>query len=247
MAGTILDRYRFRPRLVPTLAMLVIAATTVALGNWQTRRAEEKLATQERLDRLTMGPAATLPPGPVRAADWAQRRVVVSGEFLAQGLVLVDNRLHKGAPGYHVVMPLRIDGSGMNVLVNRGWIPAGLRRDQLPRFDTPGGAVTIEGVASVPAQQPYELSRAEEANAGSGPVRQNLVIERVAAEQRLTLQPLVILQTSTATDGLVRDWPRPDARADTNRAYALQWYVMALVAILLWIAFNVKKTDGDAY
>ncbi len=242
-AGSMSKRYRFRPGLIPTLAMLVIVVATIVLGNWQTRRAGEKLALQERLDRWATGPAAKLPGTPVEAAQWAQRRVAVRGEFISSGMVLIDNRLHKGAPGYHVVMPLRMEGGDMHVLVNRGWVAAGTRRDLLPGITTPAGTLQIEGVVSVPAPHPYELARAGQADSQPGPLRQNLVIGRVAADQRLGLQPLVILQTSPATDGLVRDWPRPDARADTNRAYALQWYAMALVAVILWIAFNLKRTD----
>ena len=243
MASTILARYGFRPRIVPTLAMLVIVVVTVLLGNWQTRRAEEKLGLQDRLDRLATGAVTVLPGTLTAMADWSQRRVVARGEFVASGMILIDNRLRNGIPGYHVVMPLRIEGSQVHVLVNRGWVAAGLRRDQLPTIATPSGSQMIEGSASVPASRPYELARVDEADAKAGPVRQNLVIERIAAEQRITLQPLVILQTSAAGDGLVRDWPRPDARADTNRAYALQWYVMALVALLLWITLNLKKAN----
>lgn len=242
-AGSRPRRYRFRPALIPTLAMLVIVVATMSLGNWQTRRAGEKVALQERLDRWATGPAATLPVTPVEAAQWAQRRVTVRGEFIPSGLILIDNRLHKGAPGYHVVMPLRMEGGQMHVLVNRGWVAAGTRRDLLPDIPTLAGTLQIEGVVSVPAPRPYELSKAAEADSQSGPLRQNLVIGRIAADQRLALQPLVILQTSSATDGLVRDWPRPDSRADTNRGYALQWYAMALVAVILWIAFNLKRTD----
>ncbi len=245
--GTVLSglrkRYRFRPGLVPTLTMLVIAVTTIALGNWQTRRAQEKLALQENLDRLGSAPVATLPSVPVAAQDWVLRRVSVRGEYAASQMTLIDNRVHNGIPGYHVVMPLRIEGSALHILVNRGWVAAGARRDQLPSIQTPAGALTVEGVAIVPGSNPYELSRAPEANANAGPIRQNLVIARVAAEQGLALQPLVILQGSAAADGLLRDWPRPDARTDNHRAYALQWYAMALVAVLLWIAFNFKKSD----
>lgn len=236
-------RYRFRPQRVPTLAMLVIAFTTVLLGNWQMRRAEEKLALQAILDRQAAAPVASLPAVPVAGENWALRRVSVRGEFLASRMILIDNRVHDGVPGYHVVMPMRMEGSALHVLVNRGWVAAGAHRDRLPSVQTPAGVLTVEGTAVIPASNPYELSGAPRANANAGPVRQNLVIERVAAEQGLALQPVVILQGSAAADGLLRDWPRPDARTDSHRAYALQWYAMALVAVVLWIAFNLKKND----
>jgi surfeit locus 1 family protein len=142
-------------------------------------------------------------------------------------------------------MPLRIEGSQMHVLVNRGWVAAGSRRDLLPAVTTPSGMQEIAGIAVVPTSRPYELASNSAMNAKAGPVRQNLVIERVAAETRLALQPVVIQQTSQASDGLVREWPRPDARIDANRAYALQWYAMAVVGVLLWLVLNLKKKNQE--
>ncbi len=237
--------YRFRPHLMPTLVMLVIAVMTVLLGNWQTRRAQEKLALQVQQDSLATGPVVTLPSVPVEGAEWARRRVSVRGEFVASRMILVDNRVRNGVAGYHVVMPLRIEGSTLHVLVNRGWVAAGTRREQLPPVVTPSGSLTIEGTAMVPMPNPYELSRVPEGNASASPLRQNLVIERVAAEQGMALQPIVILQSSPSSDGLMRDWPRPDARTDNHRAYAFQWYAMAVVAVILWIGFNLKKAENN--
>jgi surfeit locus 1 family protein len=59
---------------------------------------------------------------------------------------------------------------------------------------------------------------------------------------KLAMQPVVVLQTGKAPDGLVRDWPKPDAGVNTHRAYALQWYVMAVLAVALWLGLNLKKT-----
>jgi surfeit locus 1 family protein len=238
--------YRFRPRPIPTIAMIIIAVGTLLLGNWQTRRAEERIAMQERLDRLATGVVQDVPEDPVSAPEWAQHRVIARGEFVSEGLILVDNRLYRGAAGYHVVMPLRLAGGRMHVLVNRGWVAAGARRDVLPPIPTPKGPVVIEGIASIPNDNPYELAKSRQANAESGPIRQNLVLDRVSEEQRLLLQPFVILQTGNAADAFVRDWPRPDARSDTNRAYALQWYAMSAVAVIMWVVLNLKKADDKS-
>jgi surfeit locus 1 family protein len=43
--------------------------------------------------------------------------------------VLLDYKIHRGRLGYYVVTPLRIEGSAMHVLVNRGWVAAGARRE----------------------------------------------------------------------------------------------------------------------
>ncbi len=70
---------------------------------------------------------------------------------------------------------------------------------------------------------------------------QRRALARIAARAHLSLQPFVVLQTGAATDKMVRDWPRPDTGINTHRAYALQWYVMALVGIILWVSLNLHR------
>ena len=60
---------------------------------------------------------------------------------------------------------------------------------------------------------------------------------------KLMIQPIVVLQTSAAGDGLVREWPKPDAGVNTHRAYALQWYVMAVLIAGSWIGLNLRKAN----
>ena len=214
---------------------------TVSLGNWQTRRADEKMAFQQRLDTLALAPALAVPVAGVPADALVDRRISARGEFLPEKMLFIDNRTYRGAPGYHVVTPLRIENSNMHVLVNRGWVAAGLSRERLPKVETAEGSLTIEGVAMLPLGSPYQLA----ADVTSGPVRQHLVPQRIAAETRLALQPIVLLQTSAAADGLVRDWPKPDAGVNTHLAYALQWYVMAFVIAAMWIGLNMGRVKQD--
>jgi len=45
--------------------------------------------------------------------------------------------------------------------------------------------------------------------------------------------PWIVLQTSAAADGLVRDWPLPAAGIERHRGYAFQWYALAALAAVL--------------
>src|SRR5258706_15783152 len=106
--------YSLRPR-APMLVLAALGcAAFIALGNWQTRRAEEKRALAAQLESVSL-----------------------AGTFLANYTVLLDNKLHAGKPGYEVVTPLQPAGSGAPVLVNRGWIEAPSTRERLPDLRTP--------------------------------------------------------------------------------------------------------------
>jgi len=126
------------------------------------------------------------------------------------------------------------------VLVNRGWVAAG-DRSSLPVVPTPVGVQTIEGEAVVPSARFLELAPEQAA----GPLRENLVLAREEKRLGLTLQPVVIQQTSDASDGLAREWERPDTGVDRHRSYALQWYSFAALAAVLYVLLGFKRA-GDA-
>ena len=237
MSGISVAGRTFRPGWMPSLAAATFIALTIALGNWQTRRAEEKLAAGRLLDEAERGPALRVPSERVDAAGFERRRVAARGTFIAGSTFFLDNKVVHGVAGYQVVTPLKLEGAGMHVLVDRGWIMAG-ERSRLPDVPAPEGAQTIEGMAVVPSARFLELAP----EAGSGRLRENLVIAREEKRLGLTLQPFVIQQTSDAPDGLSRAWERPDTGVERHRSYALQWYSFAALAAVLYVVLGFKRT-----
>jgi surfeit locus 1 family protein len=234
---------RFRPRALPTLAMLVAVVVCAAAGRWQQGRMHDKETLRAQMDAaLRMAPVAI--KGLPGAADWISLRyrpVAAGGVYRAHAQILIDNRVHDGRAGYHVVAPLDLP-DGRVVLVNRGWIAQGASRAVLPDVPAPAGAVTVEGRIAVPAAGYLELK----ADAAAGPVWQNLDPARFAAATGVNVLPVVIEQTAAPApdDGLVRDWPAPDFRIDTHRIYMVQWYAFAALAITLWLLLNLRRAPS---
>ena len=235
-------RWQFRPGLVVTLATIGFCALTVALGLWQTRRAAEKESLQATLDLRAAEPPLTLPPVPAGSDALAMRRISARGEYAERFGILLDNKIHRGRVGYQVVTPLRIAGGNVHVLVNRGWVAAGRTRDDVPHVPVPRGTQAIEGIATVPAGRVYELAADTPRNA----VWQHLVLDRYRAWSGLELAPFVLQQTNDGGDGLVREWDRPDAGADRHRSYALQWFSLAILAVVLYVVLNAKRRPRSA-
>jgi surfeit locus 1 family protein len=205
--------YSFRPRPWALALAAAACAAFIALGNWQSGRADEKRAAAARLEHT-----------------------VVEGEFLPKYTVYLDNKTRRGRPGYEIVTPLRRRGSNSYVLVNRGWVAAGTTRDALPEVPTPAGDVRIEGLAL------ERLPRVLSLESTSGKVRQSLDIDAYASETGLRLEPRVIEQHSSLPDGLARDWAPHQAGAEKHEAYALQWYSLAALAVVLVIVLSFRKT-----
>jgi surfeit locus 1 family protein len=227
----------FRPSIGMTIAAALAIAATVSLGQWQQRRYEYKLSVAAALESSSRQPAVAVPGDPVDPGSVEFRRVIARGEYVPSLGFLLDNRVFKGVAGYHVITPLRLGASGRHVLVNRGWVAAGPRRDVLPAVPTPRGVQEVEGLALRPARGFLELAP----DVSSGPVRQNMAIDRLESELRIPLQPFVIQQSSESPDGLVREWARPDAGAEKHFAYSMQWYSLALLAGVLYVLLNFKR------
>ena len=203
---------RFRPPWWAAVLAVAGCVAGVLLGNWQSGRAEQK-----------------------RALARSQQLATLQGSFDAQHTVLLDNKLRNGRPGYEVVQPLRLV-DGKLVLVNRGWTAAGATREQLPKVRTPAGVVALQGVRLDHFARAFEPAGTKR----SGTVWQNASVEEFATWSGLALEPWVFEQHSALDDGLARDWPRPDAGVAMHESYALQWYSLAALSLVLFIGLNVK-------
>ena len=235
--------FQFRPRWWGLLLAATGCAAGVALGDWQWGRAADRRAIFDQIEAAAKAPAIEWPPGPIEAAPLVRRRVAVAGEFLPGYTVLLDYRLHRGRPGFHVVQPLRVAATGAQVLVLRGWIAAPARRDQLPPILTPAGMQRIEGIALDRLPQFLEPPVAAEACApGPAPcIWQNLKLDTFAAWAGIPLAPVMIEQASDLADGLGRDWDRPEAGFRKNEMYALQWYSLAGLSLALLIVLSFRR------
>ena len=233
---------RFRPRWWGALLALAACVSTVSLGNWQTRRADEKHALAQRFDQASRAGPTPVPALPVTAAALVMKRLIAKGEFLPQFTVLLDNKVYRGRPGYFVVTPLRIGAGPMHVLVNRGWIAAGARREDIPAIVTPTGEVTLEGFGRDHAPRVLAAGGGRP----TGPVWQSLELDEFSQWSKRALQPVFLEQHSSLADDLVRDWPRPDFGIDRHTSYAIQWYLIAALSVVLFITLSFVRDRPPA-
>ncbi len=228
------------PTMVAFVAALAAIALTVSLGNWQLRRADEKLALQAAWDRAEQTPA--LPVAGVDIVGVADRlplRVRLRGRFVFAHEVWLDNRQMDGQAGLMLVTPLRL-ADGAVVLVNRGFARRDPRdRTRLPAVERPEGEVTVDGLAMAHTARVLQLG--ENAPVGSGPVVwQNLDYESFERASGLSVARWVVQQTNGADDGLLRNWPRFSAGVDKHYGYALQWFALAALITALTAFFGLR-------
>ena len=229
-----------RGALIPTIAAAIVVAVTASLGQWQLRRGAEKDDAAARHAAALAQPPVRIGAAPASADALDGRLVSVTGTFVPEATVFLDNRTRQGVAGFHVLTPLRVapdDGAPRHVLVLRGWVARDVAdRNRLPAIATPAGEVTVEGLAQAGLAQPMTLGEDPEPAKGER-LWQRWSAERYARWSGLAMQPVLVRQLSELPDGLARDWTQAGSGADRHRAYAFQWFAMAAVTAGLWVAF----------
>ncbi len=228
-----------RPHPLPLVAGLITGIATLMLGNWQVQRAAEKGALQELIE--TSAKVAPVPAGSLTEPhDWLP--VTLRGRWREDATIYLDNRGYQGRPGYQVLTPLRLDDGAGWVLVNRGWIAQGANRNELPGAAVEAGVVSIAGNVRWPERDPFTLA----AHAGEGRLWQYVDIADYRAWSGVDVRDWIVYQTSESGDGLLRDWPRPDAGIDRHRGYAFQWYALAGLSFVLTGVYIFRSFGSNA-
>jgi len=236
-------------RWVVLVAAVLVAGLTARLGWWQLDRAAQKTERQARVEARDRAPVlalSALPGNGQRDPELEFRRADLTGRWLPQHTVFLDNRQMDGRPGFFVVTPLLLADGGA-VLVQRGWAPRNFQdRSALPEVPTPAGAVRLLARVAPPPAKLLDLGEA-----GHGRIRQNLDLDSFSREIGVALRgwSAVQLEASRASgdepppqaDGLRREWPAPAADVGKHHGYAFQWFALSALTIGLYVWFQILQ------
>jgi surfeit locus 1 family protein len=224
------------------LAAAAAVAATVRLGLWQLDRAAQKTALAAgQAERAAMPPlpAQALARSPAEAAAQWHRQVTVTGRWMPQHTLFLENQPLDGRVGFVAVTPLLL-APGDAVLVQRGWAPRDpADRTHVPALHSPDGEVTLSArIAPWPSRR-LDLGAEE-----SGRIRQNLDAAALAREWRVELRPLSLLEVQNgpvAGDTWVRRWVAPTPDVGKHHGYAFQWFALATLIVGLTLWYRILK------
>jgi surfeit locus 1 family protein len=242
----------FKPSLAGTLATLALLPLLVNLGFWQLRRADEKRTIIEQFsggavttEALSASNARELP---------LLQHVEIDGRFDTNRQVLLDNMpASKDAagfskPGYRVLTPLLSDGH--IVLIDRGWVPLGRTREELPLVQVTDDLRTVRGRLA-------DLPRAGIRMNGTPPKESWPRVLNFPTLQELqvfygpTLLPRIVLLDEREPDGFRRDWSArysvSEFGPEKHIGYAVQWFGLALALVVIYfvVGFKQASTPSD--
>lgn len=229
---------RFAPSLGGTLLVLVGMASVAHLGVWQLNRAAEKRAILEQIDA---GAATVHRLSSIEGDLPRYQTVEVKGRYDAAHQILLDNMpSQRGMPGYRIVTPFQLSGDGW-ILVDRGWLPSGRTRAEIPSVEVAIDERTILGrLDDLP--RPGLRLRSSASSSENWPRIMNFP-ERPDIESALgrSIAARIIRLDPGQSDGFERTLAmRPDFGPTRHIAYAVQWFALGLTMLVVYLLVSFK-------
>jgi surfeit locus 1 family protein len=227
--------------------LLAVAAVgvgiTFSLGLWQLGRASEKTTLQDARTQQSAKEALDgrslrgSPEEVARRSELLHRRMVVKGRWLPNYTVYLDNRQMNAKPGFFVLTPLQIEGTGEVLVVQRGWVQRSFTdRAALPPVQTAEDRVEIQGHLAPWPSRLYDFGGAE-----TGPIRQNLDLSAYRQETGVKVLEVTLLQSGEPSEGLLREWPVVASGVEKHHGYAFQWFGLSGLIALLYVWFQIVQ------
>jgi surfeit locus 1 family protein len=225
----------FRPILKLTLAVVPVFAILVGLGVWQIERLHWKLGLIAQVDQNLSAPPISLARALALGPAAQYHRVALAGSFVNAKEAYVFATDTSGAPGYHVVAPLKTD-DGRIVLVDRGFVPRELFNLKTLAAGRLEGERHVVGVWRVPdapglfTPAPDVTHRVWYSRDAAG----------IAKTERLTLAALAIVEAdATPNPG---GWPKGGQTAvefrNEHLQYAITWFLMAAALLAVYLFYH---------
>lgn len=232
----------FSPKwLLTTLLVFIGTAVCIRLGIWQLDRLEGRRAFNTQVESMRAAEQLDLnvnTPADITSMEW--RAVTVTGEYDFENQVALRNQYYGNQYGYHLITPLRYNGTV--VLVNRGWIPADA---DWREFDEPG-PVTVTGQIRLGQGKPAFGGVADALPADGGPLKvwNNLDVAMMSAQFPYPILE-VFIQPDVDEDDTVPPIPyQPEIELTegSHFGYALQWFTFATI-LFVGYPFYLRKQD----
>jgi surfeit locus 1 family protein len=246
-----IGKFLFAPKRIPTLATIFLVPFLVSLGLWQLDRADQKreidrgvknAQSQEALDLNTfINTNRTIENS---LSKDIYRSATLSGHYDSSHQYLLDNRMHKGKAGFHVLTPFLLEHTKKSILINRGWISYQGTRDNIPDISITENLINISGVMK---RQGRAIVLNESDNSSnklkhSYPrLIQSMKLDTLTKELNVSLLPIFIELDKKDKTGFIREWQPYYGSIDKHNAYALQWFTFAGILLFLFIKLNTKS------
>jgi len=232
----------FQPSLAASVALLLLAGLFASLGMWQTKRASEKLELEQQHQAAGLVPLQTALDDDLRFA-----RIEVSGHYDPKRHVLLDNQIWQGRGGVHVFTAFHTSDEAV-ILVNRGWLPLGADRQNLPEIPTPQDETVLRGILNILPVPGRIMGPADNLQQDLWPQLVTYMnLENISRSLDLPLESRIVQLSAQEKDGFEgRVWKPVFLSSKRHNAYAFQWFALTAASIILWLLSAFRKPSGQS-
>jgi len=225
-----------------TFFSLFFFLSFIKLGFWQLDRKDEKITLI--MKKAELSKSQGIQPSDITSATESGTPVELKGAFDKKVILLLDNKILDGVVGFEVLQLFR-DLSGLNFLVNRGFVPAGrtrLENPEIPKIEDFLGA--FEGYVYRQTTNPYAIE-AEEVDYNFPQIVQKEDIFDLSRKLNTEVSPFIIRMRDNQAGALPRSWQVSNIRPEKHQAYAVQWFLMSLAILMAWLSFTIRFSRNE--
>lgn len=234
--------------ILTTILVVAGVGVLIRLGIWQLDRLEWRRAFNARATSQLNAPTLDLNLSQPADSlyDMEYRSVTVTGSYDFSQEVVLRNQVWGDQMGFHVLTPLKIDGTDWYILVDRGWIP--YSDGQNRGIYQEAGKVTVQGMLRRGQEKP-DFGGISDPVLAPGQTRLdawNFVnLPRITEQSGLKLLPAYIIQAPDPawTKLPYRSLPTIEISEGPHLSYAIQWFTFATI-LGAGYPFFVRKQIG---
>ena len=235
-----------KPPIIPLLMVLFFVGLMTFLGFWQLDRAKQK----EHMLMLLADKNLTTISQRKQLKHLSQyAHIELRGHYLDAPQLLLDNQIDNQVVGYHVFTPFQIDNLNTIILVNRGWVAKDGLLDGDLLIDSQ--KINLTGQLNNPPKVGLQL--------GDIQIDSHKNIQTITYFEEQKIIPFMHEKLCQSLDCLVSSkivWLREDQPQGFKRqwnpivmapskhiGYAVQWFSMTFVLIVIFIYWLIKTKE----
>jgi surfeit locus 1 family protein len=229
------NNYCFAPTLFPSLMVILLFPILVYLGFWQIHRGNIKNQIQTTFSHRSISTPLDLNQEKKIDLEKNYFPGIMQGHFDNQHTFLLENKIYLHKIGYEILTPFILKDKQQAILVNRGWIPQGIDRKQIPKIPSWDNELMIHGLIVFP----NKTFSFKQKDVHVWPKR-ILSINPNFLEKN-NFQSFIVIINTKQDYSFTPLWQPISLQASRHYAYAFQWLALSLTLLIAFFSTHIRR------
>ncbi|MFZ0219400.1 MAG: SURF1 family protein [Candidatus Aquirickettsiella sp.] len=230
-----LNKYYFSPSLLSSVIVIFLLPLLTYLGFWQIHRGDIKNHIQKIFSQRSSSTPIDLNQD--KNIDLKKNYFpgIMLGHFDNQHTFLLENKIYLHKVGYEILTPFILKDGNEIILVNRGWVPQGINRQQIPKIPTLEKDLRIQGLIVFPNKTFSFTPHYEKV----WPQR----IQSINPDflKKNNFQAFIIVINTQQAYSFIPLWKPISLQANRHYAYAFQWFGLSLTLFIAFLSTHIRR------